>query len=276
MMIKKIISGAQTGADRAARDFAINNDIPHGGWVPRGRIAEDGIVPAHYELKEAPTSEYSRRTELNVIDSDGTLILSHGELSGGSGLTEKLTKKHKKPCLHINLNQKPEFQATVDISHWISVNGIQVLNVAGSRASHDPRIYRSTMSILEAVFYLGIIEDNMPDFINRPYNVDDGPAQKNRIPENVEQAVAMLIEDLPLKDKTRLAAMSESDLNHLHPSLGMYIKTNYRILNGNDKLMASCRQSSNDQELDGAEAALIIIKNLWESLRKTHRLRRIK
>jgi len=274
-MIKKIISGAQTGADRAALDFAINNDIPHGGWVPKGRKAEDGMVPAKYQVKEAPTSEYSRRTELNVIDSDGTLILSHGELAGGSALTQKLAEKHQKPCLHINLNKKPEFQATVDITHWISANKIEVLNVAGSRASHDSKIYASTLSILETVLYLGIIEDKMPDFINRPYGIDD-PSIKQKIPETVDQAVMQLKKELPLKDKTRLAAMSETDLNYLHPSLGRYIKTNYRILNGNDKLMASCRQDSDDPELDGDGAVLIIIRNLWESLKKTHRLRRIK
>ncbi|MBC2717156.1 MAG: hypothetical protein HF978_17765 [Desulfobacteraceae bacterium] len=274
-MIKKIISGAQTGADRAALDFAINNDIPHGGWVPKGRKAEDGIIPEHYDVKEAPTSEYSRRTELNVIDSDGTLILSHGALSGGSALTEKLAQKHGKPCLYINLNRKPEFQATVDITHWINRNGIEVLNVAGSRASHDPQIYVSTVSVLEAVLYLGIIEDKMPDFINRPYEVDDSAINKKN-PETVEQTVTQLIAELPLKDKTRLAGMTETDLSYLHPSLGVYIKTNYRILNGNEKLMASCRQVSKDRELDADGAALVIIKKLWERLKKTHRIRRVK
>lgn len=275
MIIKKIISGAQTGADRAALDFAINNDIPHGGWVPSGRKAEDGIIPAHYDVKEAPTPEYSRRTELNVIDSDGTLILSHGDLSGGSALTEKLAQKHGKPFLHINLNEKPEFQATVDITHWLGANGIEILNVAGSRASHDPKIYESTTSILEAVLYLGVIEDNMPDFINRPYEIDDS-APAAQLPETVEQAVALLTDELPLRDKTRLAEMTQTDLNYLHPSLGVYIKNNYKILNGNDKLAASCRQMSGDMDMDADGAASLIIRSLWKKLRKTHRLRRVK
>ena len=98
MMIKKLISGAQTGADRAALDFAINNDIPHGGWVPRGRKAEDGVIPDRYHVKETPEPEYSRRTALNVMDSDGTLIFSHGPLTGGSALTEKLARKYNKAC----------------------------------------------------------------------------------------------------------------------------------------------------------------------------------
>jgi hypothetical protein len=203
------------------------------------------------------------------------LILSHGELSGGSALTEKLAQKHGKPCLHINLNLRTEFQATVDITHWITQNGIEILNIAGSRASNDPKIYGSTLNILEAVLYLGIIEDKMPDFINRPYEMDE-PLINDKSPDTIDQAVAKLIDDLPLKDKTRLAGMTETDLDHLHPSLGVYIKTNYRILNGNEKLIASCRQISNDSELDADGAASVIIKKLWESLQKTHRIRRVK
>ncbi len=275
MMIRKIISGAQTGADRAALDFAINNDIPHGGWVPKGRKAEDGIIPGHYNVIESSSDEYSRRTELNVMDSDGTLVLSHGALTGGSALTEKMARKHGKPFLHIDLNLKPEFQATVDITHWLGANQIEVLNVAGPRATKDPKIYEATTGILEAVLYLGIIEDNMPDFSNRPYEIND-PASAQHLPETVEQAVSCLIDELPLKDKTRMAQMTQTDLNYLHPSLGIYIKNNYKILNGNEKLTASCRHMAGDMDLDADAAALVIIKKLWEYLRKTHRLRRVK
>ena len=88
-MIKKIISGGQTGADRAALDVAIKLNIPHGGWVPKGRPAEDGPIHTKYQLKEMPTDSYSDRTEQNVADSDGTLIISHGELTGGSAFTRK-------------------------------------------------------------------------------------------------------------------------------------------------------------------------------------------
>jgi predicted Rossmann-fold nucleotide-binding protein len=81
-MIKKIISGGQTGADQAALDVAIELGIPHGGWIPKGRKTEAGRLPEKYHLKEMPTAEYRKRTEQNVIDSDGTLIISHGELNG--------------------------------------------------------------------------------------------------------------------------------------------------------------------------------------------------
>ena len=92
-MIKKIISGGQTGADRAALDVAIKLDIPHGGWVPKGRKTESGPLPERYQFQEMGTRGYAERTEQNVLDSDGTLILSHGKLTGGSALTLRLAKK---------------------------------------------------------------------------------------------------------------------------------------------------------------------------------------
>ena len=123
-MIKKIISGGQTGADRAALDAAIELGIPHGGWVPKGRLAEDGPIHTKYQVQEMPTDSYTARTEQNVIDSDGTLILSHGELTGGSGFTRKMAMKHGKPWYHADLNKMPSFQAAMIIEDWVSKNGI--------------------------------------------------------------------------------------------------------------------------------------------------------
>jgi len=271
-MIQKIISGGQTGADRAALDFAINNDIPHGGWVPKGRRAEDGEIPARYDVREAPVGDYSRRTELNVMDSDGTLILSYGELTGGSALTAMLAKKHAKPCLHMDLNRHTEFQATVDITHWINENRIEVLNVAGPRAGNDSKIYDATVNVLEAVWLLGLVGATLPEVMNRPGD----PAVRAAFPDSVDAAVTRLSAELPLKDRSMLAGMSETDLNHLHPSLGIYIQTTYGISEGNDSLMASCRKAVDGAELDPDGAASVIIQKLWGNLQKTHRIRRVK
>ena len=275
MIIKKIISGAQTGADRAALDFAINNDIPHGGWVPKGRLAEDGVIGPHYNVTEAPSENYGRRTELNVIDADGTLIISHGELAGGSALTRKLAEKYGKPCLYVDLHHTPEFQATLDIAHWITSNRIGVLNVAGPRASSDPRIYGAVMNILETVFYLSMIDDKMPD-LKSGFHGMDSPATREVFPETVDQAVARLIAELPLKDKIRLSGMTESELDRLHPSLAQYIRTTYRLDSDNASLLASCREIAGDSALDADEAVRVIVRGLWERLRQTHRLRRVK
>ena len=118
-MLEKIISGGQTGADRAALDFAINHKIPHGGWVPKGRLAEDGPLPSKYKLTEMPTESYQDRTEQNVIDSDGTVIISRGKLTGGSAYTQKMAKYYSKPCLHIDLRKHDVLPAAVELLAWI-------------------------------------------------------------------------------------------------------------------------------------------------------------
>ncbi len=162
-MIKKIISGGQTGADLAALDAAIKLDIPHGGWIPKGRITENGPLPNKYQLTEMLTASYVERTEQNVIDSDGTLIVSHGMLTGGSADTRELALDHKRPWLHIDLNKTGIFDAALKLSGWVLKNNIEILNVAGPRASKDPKIYRAVMNIIESANYLGFTADKSPD-----------------------------------------------------------------------------------------------------------------
>src|SRR5947209_2719151 len=101
-VIKKIISGGQTGADRAALDIAINLGIPHGGWCQRGRLAEDGFIDERYQLTETPDADPAQRTEWNLRDSDGTVIFSITvKLSGGSAKSEDFARKHRRPCVHL-------------------------------------------------------------------------------------------------------------------------------------------------------------------------------
>ena len=153
-MIQKIISGGQTGADRAALDFAIKHGIPYGGWVPKGRKTEDGTLPEKYHLQEMPTGQYSKRTEKNVLDSDGTLILSHGLLTGGSALTTGFAEHHGKPWIHIDLEMTSYPEAAIMIREWVGRNSITIMNVAGARASKDPMIYQAVMDLLDAAFIL--------------------------------------------------------------------------------------------------------------------------
>src|SRR5512139_1850618 len=153
-MLEKIISGGQTGAGRAASDFAIKHKIPHGGWVPKGRLAEDGSLPAKYKLTEMPTDSYQKRTEQNVIDSDGTVILSHGKLTGGSAYALRMAKKHNKPCLLVDLNKDKDLPAFLEIANWLDEHCIKILNVAGPRASKDPKIYKVVKDVLEELWLL--------------------------------------------------------------------------------------------------------------------------
>jgi len=149
-MVTKIISGGQTGADRAALDVAIKLGISHGGWIPRGRLTENGVLDAKYQLKEMETSNYNKRTEQNVIDSDGTIIISHGKLSGGSDYTREMLLRHGRPWLHIDLNKTTFLQAERYIRSWLAEHKIEVLNVAGPRESKDTTIYQDVIDILES------------------------------------------------------------------------------------------------------------------------------
>lgn len=147
--IEKIVSGGQSGADRAAFDFALENGIEIGGFVPKGRRAEDGKIPEKYtNLIETETRNYKKRTELNVLNSDATLIVSHGKLTGGSLFTKKLTEKHKKPFLHIDFAKIDISEAVKETSVWLSETKCKVLNIAGARHSTDAEIYSKTFNFL--------------------------------------------------------------------------------------------------------------------------------
>jgi len=149
--IRRIVSGGQTGVDRAALDFAVSRAIEHGGWVPRGRRAEDGVIPAIYRVAETPTAAYRERTQRNVIDSDGTLIIFEGRMSGGTALTRRFARVLGKPCLAVDL-RKDEPGAAGAICSWIRHHHIAVLNVAGPRESQVPGIYARSFSLLERAF----------------------------------------------------------------------------------------------------------------------------
>src|SRR5262245_56376343 len=134
-VISKIVSGGQTGVDRAALDVALELGIPCGGWCPKGRLAEDGPIPDRYPLKETPSAVYPQRTEWNVRDSDGTLILFMGAptrrifqvVGSGTALTIQLVRRQKRPCLIVNLDDDPGVGA---VRKCIQKGHIQVLNVA--------------------------------------------------------------------------------------------------------------------------------------------------
>lgn len=150
--VEKLVSGGQTGADRAALDFAIAHGIPHGGWCPRGRLAEDGALEGCYELRETPEEQYPQRTEWNVRDADGTVIFSIApELTGGSKLTAELAADLKKPWLHLS-QLRDGLEAVGRLRAFVLANHIRVLNVAGARASNEPSVARFVIETLEGLF----------------------------------------------------------------------------------------------------------------------------
>lgn len=153
-MIRKVISGGQTGVDRAGLDAALYAGIPIGGFCPRGRRAEDGVIPEQYPMIELESPESYYRTEKNVIESDGTLILNKGILSEGTKLTHDFTVQYGRPVLIVQLDGmeviKPEH-----VIRWLNGQYISVLNVAGPRESKCPGgIYAEARTYLDKVLTL--------------------------------------------------------------------------------------------------------------------------
>lgn len=274
-MLKKIISGGQIGADQGALDAAIKYNFPHGGWIQKGRKTQMGILPDKYELKEMSVSGYKERIEQNVIDSDGTVIISHGNLSGGADYSQKMTEKHNRPSLHIDLNETPAFIAASKINTWIIENDIELLNVAGSRTSEDSDIYRDTFYIVEGTILLSFVHaksgSKLTDY-DRKELLDKLPIP----PKTVDEAVDKMISDLDLESKVKIANVDLNNLANVHFELHGYFKNAFGVWHKNKELLADCRVTSGEPIRNEDEATFIILKALWEKLRKSHTLRVVK
>ncbi len=147
----KIISGGQTGVDRAALDFAIRHGYEHGGWCPRDRRAEDGFIPPHYELHETDSPDYVERTEQNVLDADATLIVARErKLSGGTAFTKICAEQHDRPFLVV-CEQDGVSRSAAALSEFIKRHKVRTLNVAGPRESQAPGTGKFVTELLEAV-----------------------------------------------------------------------------------------------------------------------------
>lgn len=164
--LTKIISGAQTGADRAALDTAIRYRFPIGGWCPKGRKAEDGPIGGQYPLTETPSASYLQRTEWNVRDTDGTVIFTlASRVNGGSLRTIEFAKKHRKPWIHISRQGGGYEDRSLVLQRFVAQNAIQVLNVAGSRESKEPGIWKWTCDVIEGAFFWS---ENHPNRLEGP------------------------------------------------------------------------------------------------------------
>ncbi len=304
-MLKKIISGGQTGADRAALDTAIKFNLEHGGWVPAGRKAEDGSVPYQYDLTEMETDSYPERTEQNIVDSDGTLIISHGVLTGGSLLTKKIASKIKKPWCHIDLVEMDEFEGAVTLHGFVDDNDIQILNVAGPRASQDPFIYRSVKSIIETFLYMELMETSPEEL--RADDIILFQRKPQVLCDTVDDAVMFLSNTMQLRTRSVIANSRENHIGSLYFSLSDTIKVKLGLESGNIALLESCRQElkrinesemenmggsksnkhinvkskrrkdlESEPTMDIEDAAMVILKALRQFLKKNHVLRLIK
>jgi hypothetical protein len=150
-VVVQLISGGQTGVDRAALDAALEQRFPCGGWCPRGRRAEDGPLSDRYPLRETKTTAYPARTAANVRAGDGTLIILRGQSDRGTALTGRLAAQLGKPLLVVDLQETPGAAAVELILRWSREHGIETLNVAGPRESGCPGIYREALEVMRAL-----------------------------------------------------------------------------------------------------------------------------
>ncbi|MCH2182341.1 MAG: putative molybdenum carrier protein [Mariniblastus sp.] len=148
MCVTKVISGGQTGVDQAALDVAIQQGLSHGGWCPLGRRCEAGTIPEKYQLSPTRSTDYAVRTEQNVVDSDGTLVLYRGVLTGGTAWTVHCLQRHRKPYFLIDFDRTVGCATRDQVRSWLRQQRIFVLNVAGPRASSHPEMGRRASDFL--------------------------------------------------------------------------------------------------------------------------------
>jgi hypothetical protein len=149
----RIVSGGQTGVDRAGLAWAIRRGLPYEGWCPKGRRAEDGIIPSRYRLRQTPSARYAQRTAWNVRDSDATVIFSQSaRLFGGSLRTRDSCRDFGKPVLHLASNVFTVTESAILLSNFLREHTVRLLNVAGPRESQEPRAGRFARSVLDATF----------------------------------------------------------------------------------------------------------------------------
>jgi hypothetical protein len=152
--LERIVAGGQTGADRAGLDVAIRWGFPHGGWCPKGRKAEDGAIGGQYLLTETPSANYLQRTEWNVRDSDATVIFTlSSQLSGGSKRTAEFAEKHRKPWIHLARQAATYEEPALVLQRFVQKHNARILNVAGTRASKEPDVWKFAYETLEAAFF---------------------------------------------------------------------------------------------------------------------------
>lgn len=271
MMVRKIIASGSEGVSRAALEAAVKLDLSSGGWTAESDQAERQDLVARFGLKEVETGGMKEADRLNLLEADASLLLTCGEMDPRTKQIRRLCKRSKKPYLHLDLKSTGAFQAARDLAQWISGLEAQVLHVTGTDASQDSTMAGFVPDLLEAFFYLHLMPAGTVSGDRQP------PQPEEQVPPlSVSEAVARLKHHLPLKDKTIIANMSESELGILDGSLGEYIRTAFGLPAGNNALLESCRWVSKQPGFEKDNAAAVIIRQLWQELKRTHSLRIIK
>lgn len=277
-MIRKILSSGRTGVETAALDVAVQLGIAHGGWAQRGMRNEAGAIEKRYGLTEVVAMGFKSAMEENVLNSDGTLLISRGEKTVESQYAVETALRHQRQFLHMDLSQHSAFEAASLVSSWVSMNHVLVAFVTGPTDRQDPAIYRHVKKILETAFYLEFVKTGLhPEHQQEKDALSDiGDHEITQFPLSVDEAVHQLKIALPLKDRTVMANMQADELNHLKTGLGEYIKQKFGLYTNNPELFESCAKHGNLNKPLPDEACAVILRALWRDLRSTHKLRVVK
>lgn len=270
-MIEKIISSGHTSPERAALDAALKYGVPHAGWIHYIRSEEREKLLNTYNLKIIPALDPRAAIRQNISHANGTLILSPGKLKEHSDYARHLTLKRGLQLLGIDPQQYSHIEAASLISAWVAMNRVSRVYITGCDDETLGCTYRPSRKIIDAAVTLILARPAGPPL--RQAHEDYSPRGHQSWPVTVHQAVDRLVSDLFFKDKTRISTMEPFELDELHPTLGVYIKETFGLLSGNHKLTRDCMQRIQTDAMLPDEATAIIIKELWNKLQLTHKLR---
>ena len=265
-MLQKIISSGLNAVARAALDVALHLDIAHGVWISKGEVSARGRGASSYDLQELPSKLDCE--EKCIKNSDGTLLLTRGEIDDELKAFRDFAQKNGRQFLLIDMERVPAFKASTAIADWLVHNKIEVLNVAGTETD-APETYEKIFHVITSAYWLTQAK------INEASAQDSGRTNPG-LPQSISEAVSRLLTDMSLKDRAIMANMTEDELTNLNFTLGSYIRNAFGIWSGNEKLFEDCRTASGDPALPRKEAATVIIGKLWKELRRTHKLRIVK
>jgi hypothetical protein len=265
-MLQKIISSGLDSAGRAALDAALHLDIDHGGWISTGDVSTHGRTASSYDLQELPSNQDCM--EKCVTNADGTLLLTRGEIDGVPKAFRNFAQKNGRHFLHIDLERVPAFKASTVLADWLVNTKVDVLYVAGSK-SDAPDTYDKVFHVITSAYWLTQAKIDEA-------SVKGSGRTNPGLPRSISEAVSRLLSDMSLKDRTTIANMTADELTSLNYTLGSYIRNAFGIWSGNEHLLEACRTASGDPALPRKEAATVIIGELWEELRRTHKLRIVK
>ena len=272
IMIKKIISGGLTVSDQAALDATMLLDIPHGRYIPWGRMTEIGVLPSKYKLQELNTDNHFHCIERNVKESKGTLIISAGQLNDDAKYAKIRTIKHSHQLFVVDLELTPSFKAPTLVNDWIQKFNIDVLYIIGPFTYEYLNIDRHMTIIVEGALLLAVMDAPQGSTVTDYYK--DMYLQKLTVlPKTVDEAVEKIITDMTLEERVRMANFDKEELRVINYSLSIFIRNQLFMKDINKELFESCRTVSGNKSLNETTAALVIIERLWEEIRKEYRLR---